>query len=132
MQLSLSYTARLNLHFMMGQQRGNVDDIRVFWELQDTIDLTQDEREKIRYKAVESNGQNKAEWDGVLGLQSNAFEFTREQCDRMRNVVKTWQGGFSALDRMWLEPLLRQLDKPLAGDNGLEKQANGLLQPVHE
>ena len=50
MTLTLDHTQRLNLHALMGAQRASVDEVRLWWRLQDMIDLTPEERTQINYR----------------------------------------------------------------------------------
>lgn len=109
--LILDHTQRLNLHALIGAQRANVDDMRLFWKLQDRIDLSPDEKLAIGYQVRQMNGQQQIAWDSTQSLAPREFEFSQDEFQKISNVVKTWQPGYMiAADRTWLEPLLFQLE----------------------
>jgi hypothetical protein len=112
MKLMLDHTQRLNLHALMGQQRANVDEVRIWWRLQDQIDLTAEEKEQINYRIGKIGEMEQPMWDVGKSLKPRAFEFSEDESKRIERIVKEWQPGFLiAGDRRWLEPLLTQLEK---------------------
>jgi hypothetical protein len=116
MELSLNHAQRINLHALLGAQRGpTLDDTRAFWRLQDMIDLTAEEKKLIDYKVVplQGAGVSAPQWDMVKSGQvtPRSFEFTSDQATRIERAIKEWQPGFFAsMDRAWLEPLLAQFE----------------------
>ena len=111
MKLTLDHTMRLNLHALMGAQRGSVDEIRVWWRLQDQIDLTEEEKKEINYRVGTVGEMQAPMWDVNKSIKARSFEFSDEDYGKIAKVVKEWQPGFLASnDRRWLEPLLAQLD----------------------
>jgi hypothetical protein len=122
--LTLDYTQRLNLHALMGAQRASVDELRTFWRLQDQIELTPEEKEAIGYKTVQANGQVQVQWDVGKDLPARTYEFKDEEFQRLGRMVREWQPGFLiGADRVWIEPLLAQLDG--AGQQGQLSPPNG-------
>src|SRR5215813_10291078 len=121
MKLSLDYTQRLNLHALMGTQRASVDDIRLFWRLQDLINLTADEKAAINYRTVpQANGTVQVQWDARENLPVLEYEFQAEEFQRLGKMFKEWQSGFLIGPyRPWLEPLLNQLDGAVNGKPAL-------------
>lgn len=120
MELTLTHVQRLNLHALMGAQRGpTLDDTRAFWKLQDMIALSDEEKKAIDFKIVPVVGGSAPAWDAEKDLALRTFEFTTEELQRVENAVKGWQPGFMAsVDRIWLEPLLEQFE---SAKNGVEK-----------
>jgi len=111
MILWLDHTQRLNLHALIGAQRATVDDMRMYWRVQDTIDLSNEEREIIGYQVREQNGQRQIAWESTRGLAPKEFEFTSDEIQKLHNMIRTWQSGYMiGADRIWLEPLLGQLE----------------------
>ena len=113
MQLSLDHTQRLNLHALMGAQRANVDELRVWWRLQDRIELTEEEKVAIEFrtKKVETaNGPiEQPVWRIDKAIQVRTFDFADDEFRRLERLIKEWQPGFlTTSDRGWLEPLLAQ------------------------
>lgn len=110
MQLILSHTQRLNVHFIAGSQKGTVDEIRAYWSLQDMVQLTEEEKQSINYSLIRNgDGSSYPRWDVEPAAQTKAFEVTQEQMERLSRLVKGWP-TYSGLDRAWLEPLLAQLE----------------------
>src|SRR5215831_19399510 len=111
MKLSLDHTQRLNLHALMGAQRASVDEVRMWWKLQDRIDLSDEERKQINYRIETLGGMQQPTWDVNKTLEPREYEFTQDEHQKLEKIIKEWQNGFfAAADRRWLEPLLVQLD----------------------
>src|SRR5215472_9194871 len=103
MKLILDHTQRLNLHALMGAQRGTVDDCRFFWKIQDRIDLNAQEREAINYRVTQINGLPQAQWNLNGPVKPKTFDFSDEEFARLKRMFAEWQQGFLANDRVWLE-----------------------------
>jgi hypothetical protein len=111
MKLSLDHTQRLNLHSLMGAQRASLDDLRMFWKLQDRIDLSAQEKAAINYKVQLVNGMQQVQWDVSKVLPLEVYEFNEQESARLTKMLKEWQPGYLiGADRQWLEPLLAQID----------------------
>ena len=122
MTLSLDYTQRLNLHALIGAQRGSVDELRMWWRLQDRIELSTEEKEAVGFKVIEQNGQSLVQWDAQKTVPVKEYEFKDDEFQRLGKAVKEWPSGFlTGLDRKWIEPLLQQLDGA-ASSNGAKKE----------
>lgn len=109
MKLTLDETQRLNLHLMLGNQRGTVNEIRAFWKLQDLIALSDKDKERIEFKTIQNNGNTTTSWNSTL-VKPLEFKFNEDELAHITKMFREWQHGFSAFDRIWLEPLLAQLD----------------------
>ena len=111
MKLTLDHSQRLNLHALIGAQRASVDEMRLFWKVQDRIDLNDAERDKIGYREEQVNGMQQIVWDVYKQLPPQEFEFSSDEFKKISKTVKDWQPGYLIkADRRWLEPLLEQLD----------------------
>jgi hypothetical protein len=120
MKLSLDHTQRLNLHALMGAQRTTVDEVRMWWRLQDMIDLSPEERRTINYRIETLGGMQQPTWDVDKRLDPREFEFSADEFKKLERIIKEWQSGFFAsADRRWLEPLLIQLDRASMNGNAL-------------
>lgn len=110
--LVLDATQRLNVHALIGAQRANVDDMRMFWKIQDRIELSLEEKEIIGYQIRQApNGQQQITWDTSRFLEPREVELTPDEVPKLLKIIKEWQGGFMInADRIWLEPLLGQLE----------------------
>lgn len=131
MKLALDYTQRLNLHALLGAQRAALDDIRTYWRLQDLIELSADEKAAINYHtATQSNGQSLVQWDAEKAKATPVREIELQEAEfqKIVKVVKEWQPGFLiAADRVWIEPLLAQLEgMPASKVNGSPASGLGL------
>lgn len=116
MNLMLDHQQRLNLHGLMGAQRVNVSEMRVFWKLQDRIDLSDEERAAVGYRIEVINGSEAIGWDRTKRLEPKGFEFSDAEIARVRKIVEEWPHFMTSTDRAWVEPLLAQL--PEASTNG--------------
>src|SRR5215467_10510335 len=117
MKLSLDHLQRLNLHVLMGAQRASVDEVRVWWRLQDRIELSNAEKQQIGYR-MERIGQGPIEqptWDPQKRIPARDFEFTVDEFGRIEKILREWQHGFTGNDRPWLEPLLEQFETRVNG-----------------
>jgi hypothetical protein len=124
MKLSLDHTQRLNLHALMGAQRTTVDEVRMWWRLQDMIDLNEAERKQINYRIETLGGMQQPTWDVDKKLASREFELTDDEFKKLERIIKEWQSGFFAsADRRWLEPLLVQLDRASVNGTGATTKA---------
>ena|SRR6516225_2073062 len=111
MKLILDHTQRLNLHALIGSQRANVDDTRLWWKVQDRIDLSDAEKQAIGFKVQQVNGMQQVGWDMNKTLPPTEYEFNAEEFGKISKALKEWQPGFLIqADRQWLEPLLEQLE----------------------
>ena len=117
MKLHLTHTQRLNLHALVGAQRStSLDDLRMLWDIQDRIALSVVEKDTINYRTKQVNGMEQVLWDvdKHLPLETNAL--AENEFARISKILKEWQPGFLiSADRLWLEPLMAQLE---TGKNG--------------
>lgn len=130
MKLFLDYTQRLNLHALMGAQRATLDDLRIFWRLQDRLDLAAEEKAAIDYKVIQQpNGQAQVQWDPEKAQVTREYEFEDADLQRLARMLKEWQPGFMiGADRRWIEPLMKQFDSigPPSGDPRQKEREAGL------
>lgn len=116
MKLRLDQTQRLNLHALMGAQRGSVDDVRLWWRLQDMIWLSEEELKEINYRIVVAGEVEQPRWDLNKHIAVRDYELTNDEFKRIEKILKEWQPGFVASgDRRWLEPLLAQFEQRVNG-----------------
>lgn len=76
MKLTLDHTQRLNLHALLGTQRGDVATIRALWALQDKIALDLEEETAIGLKWDIVAGQERVVWNPSLCLSPKEFVLT--------------------------------------------------------
>ena len=109
MKIMLDHTQRLNLHALLGAQRVDVGSIRAIWAIQDHIALDGDEEKAVELKREMVAGQERVVWNPVLSIPAKEFEFSDPEAARLKAAVQTWDSYGAALDRYWLEPLLKSL-----------------------
>jgi hypothetical protein len=114
MLLSLDHQQRLNLIALMGTQRGTVAEMRMFWSLQDKLDLDQEERAVIEYRVATSNGIEQPSWNPEKSLPLREFEVSEAEAARLRRVIEGWPHFLTAVDRKWILPLLDQLPEAVS------------------
>ena len=112
MKIQLDHFQRLNLHAILGAQRGDVATIRALWAIQDKLALTFEEEAAIEFKRECMGGQERVLWNPSLSIPAKAFGFTEAETARMREAVEAWSGYAVATDRRWLEPLLQAITLP--------------------
>jgi len=109
MKIQLDHIQRLNLHALLGAQRGDVATIRALWALQDKLALSAEEETAVEFKSEFAGGQERVAWNPQRSLPVRAFEFTDAEAARIRAALETWPAYGAAADRRWLEPLLRMI-----------------------
>ena len=112
MNLELNHTQRINLHALLGAQRGDVATIRSLWVLQDRLALTPDEEEALELKCEFAGGHERVLWNPALSIPPKSFAFSDSEIARLRVALEGWDGYGVAADRLWLEPLLRWITLP--------------------
>ena len=115
MKIQLDHIQRLNLHALLGAQRGDVATIRALWALQDKLALSTEEETAVEIKREFASGQERVAWNPQRSLPAKAFEFTDAEAARLRAALETWPAYGAAADRCWLEPLLRMIEPATFG-----------------
>lgn len=113
MTLKLDHIQRLNLHTLLGTQRGDVAAIRALWAMQDRLALDSREEATIELKRDFVDGQERMIWNSTLSLPPKEFEFTDAEVSRLRAAVESWDSYGANQDRRWLQPLLEALCRTL-------------------
>ena len=106
MKIQLDHVQRLNLHALLGAQRGDLATIRALWALQDKLALTPEEETAIELKREFVAGHERVAWNPALTIPARELEFTEPEAARIRAAVEAWNSYGAAADRRWLEPLL--------------------------
>jgi hypothetical protein len=109
MTLFLDHQQRLNLIALLGAQRANVAEMRMFWKMQDRLELTDEEKEAIEYRIASQNGVEIPSWNQAKTLPVKGFDFSEAETTRIQKCIDDWPQFFTATDRKWLEPILEQL-----------------------
>lgn len=114
MKIQLDHIQRLNLHALLGAQRGDLAMIRALWALQDRIALTRDEERAIELKREFAAGQECVMWNPACTISASEFDFGEQDAARIRAAIETWNLYGAAADRRWLEPIVRAFQSPEA------------------
>jgi hypothetical protein len=114
MILSLDHVQRMNVCGLLGIQKANVSEMRAYWRLLDTIELTADEKAELEYYEA-GNGKPLPGWNPEKKIAPREFEFSDADSVLITRAVESYQFQ-PGNDRVWLEPLLAQL--PPAATNG--------------
>jgi len=109
MKLMLDHVQRLNLHALLGTQRGDVGTVQVLWSLQDKLMLAVEEEKAIELKRDFVSGQERVVWNPALSLPPREFDLTDTEVGRIRTALETWPTYGANADRRWLEPVLVEI-----------------------
>ena len=112
MTLNLNYQQRINLILLFGNQRGNLAEMRLFWGLQDRLELNDEEKQSIDYRVeLDGNGFEQPRWNfnKARDCASLPYEFSETELQRVRRMLEEWPHYLGAMDRIWIEPLIDQL-----------------------
>ncbi|MBI4905712.1 MAG: hypothetical protein HY820_18915 [Acidobacteria bacterium] len=114
MKIQVDHVQRLNLHALLGAQRGDVATVRTIWALQDKLALTPEEEKAIELNREFIAGQERVLWNPTLTVPARELELTDVEIARVGAVLDSWATYGVAADRRWLEPLLRvfEVSKP--------------------
>ena len=118
MTLSLNYQQRINLILLVGAQRGNVAEMRLFWGLQDRLELNDEEKRSIDYRLEpDGNGFEQPRWNFVKARDCAplSYDLSEGEAQRVRRMVDEWAHFLAAVDRVWMEPLIEQSPVVAAG-----------------
>lgn len=112
MTLELDHIQRLNLHALLGAQRGDVATIRALWAIQDRLSLAAEEEAALGLKREFVGGRDHVVWDLAATIPTKSMVFSDAEIARIRAAIETWDSYAAASDRRWLEPLLRAILQP--------------------
>ena len=109
MKLMLDHTHRLNLHALLGAQRGDVALIRAIWAIQDRLALSPEEEASIELRRELIGGHERIVWNPKLSIPKQDFNISESDAARIKAALESWDGYGTASDRSWLEPLLNAI-----------------------
>ena len=101
--MHLTITQRLNLGFLLGEQRGNVGHVRACSAIMDKIELSAEERAAAGVKSI-SNGI--VQWQDN-GEVVKSIDLTESERALVKSVVEA--GPLRPADLAWANPLLGAL-----------------------
>jgi len=108
MTVNLDYQQRLNLAALIGQQKGTVADLRLWWSLLDKLELSAEEKKFINFRLVQDSGYSIPTWDAHAPVLSE-IELSADELGKVREVLDNCP-NFRVVDYVWLRPLLSQLE----------------------
>ena len=112
MTLTLDHIQRLNLHALLGAQRGDVATIRALWAIQDRLSLTSEEETALGLRRECVSGRDQVVWNPAAAIPTKGISFSEAEMARIRAALETWDSYAAATDRHWLEPLLCAILQP--------------------
>jgi hypothetical protein len=107
-KLKLTYTQRIHLFNDIRQQNGNAGALRAWWRLEDLFSLSAEEKTAIKFQTRIVEMQEVYVWDASTPLPDKEFELDSNDVARTKHALTT--AVHRGQDRVWLEPLLAQLD----------------------
>ena len=108
MKLTLSYTQRIHLCRDVRMQTGDAGALRAWWKLEDLFALDAKEKEAIKFQTRLVDMQEVYLWDASVPLPEKEVELDANDLARTKHALTT--AIHRGQDRVWLEPLLAQLD----------------------
>jgi len=103
--MKLTITQRLQLTFLLGQQEGNVGEIRAIAKILDKIQVPDEEADRVGFKL---NADGTALWNAKLASEPDDIALTAEEQVRLQKILEKWP-RFRPSDSAWLSPLMEQL-----------------------
>ena len=107
-KLTLTYTQRIHLCHDIRMQTGNAGALRAWWQLEDLFSLNAEEKAAIKFQSRMVEMQEVFLWDSSIPLPDKEFELDANDLARTRHALTL--AVHRAQDRVWLEPLLAQLE----------------------
>lgn len=109
MKIELDHIQRLNLHALLGAQRGDVATVRALWALQDKLALSPEEEQAIDLKREFVGGQERVVWNSTSSIPAKEYDFSDREVARIRAAIHAWDLYGVNTDRRWLEPVIEAL-----------------------
>lgn len=116
MTLSLDHRQRLNLIAVLGAYDVKGRELHAIWHLQDSLDLDETEKQAIGFRTETVNGQNVQLWNENKTFALRSFDLSEADVSRVRQAIEDFPQFRGSRDRVWLEPLLAQIPKPVEGN----------------
>lgn len=87
MKIQLDHVQRVNLHSLLGAQRGDVATIRARWAIQDELALSPDEEMVVELRREFVCGQERVAWNNAVLIPPRAFDFTEAETKRIKAAL---------------------------------------------
>jgi hypothetical protein len=88
MKIQLDHIQRLNLHALLGAQRGDVATVRALRALQDKLALSPEEESAVELKREFAGSQERAVWNPLRSLPSRDLEFSGAEASGLRAALE--------------------------------------------
>lgn len=121
-KLTLTYTQRIHICRDIRQQTGDAGNLRAWWKLEDLFALDAKEKDAIEFQTRLVEMQEVYLWDGSVSLPDKEVELDANALGRTKHALMT--AIHRGQDRVWLEPLLAQLDACSGATGGESGQSN--------
>jgi hypothetical protein len=117
MNLTLDTNQRLNLiHMLDGLEAQGRREVHAVCKLQDSIDLTDEEKAAIQYRRERTpDGREYALWAANGHIGPRDYEFTNDDTQRLIRAIDNYRVVL-ARDRSWWMPLVAQLPEESNGN----------------
>ena len=118
--IAMTIEQRIRAAWIIGQERGNVSQMRSLLFILDKIELSKEEKKNIKLEELQGGALKWGEDDASQkALRSKkAISFENDEANKLKELLVNFK-GISAFDlKNWLGPLLEQwnLDRKEKGD----------------
>ena len=103
--LEFSIRQRIFLEILLGQQRGSVEDIEVFFDIRNKIKL----EDKESFLRALPSGELIIDEVSAVAAGIEKIELEKEERKKLYDLIKTHK-GFSPNDLEWVLPIKKQLE----------------------
>lgn len=103
--LEFSIRQRIFLEVLLGQQRGSVEDIEVFFDIRNKIKL----EDKESFLRALPSGELIIDEVSAVAAGFEKIELEKEERKKLYDLIKTHK-GFSPNDLEWVLPIKKQLE----------------------
>lgn len=103
--LEFSIRQRIFLEVLLGQQRGSVEDIEVFFDIRNKIKL----EDKESFLRALPSGELIIDEVSAVAAGIEKIELEKEERKKLYDLIKTHK-GFSPNDLEWVLPIKKQLE----------------------
>ena len=103
--LEFSIRQRIFLEVLLGQQRGSVEDIEVFFDIRNKVKL----EDKESFLRSLPSGELIIDEVSAAAAGFEKIELEKEERKKLYDLIKTHK-GFSPNDREWVLPIKKQLE----------------------
>lgn len=107
--MRLGLEARLSIQALLESQQGNLFTLRLCGRMLDKVQLSSDEKQSIGYQVISHPaGAKVPAWNASTTLPEKEIEFDQDEREKLKSILEGCT-LFTMADRVWLEPLMEQL-----------------------